>query len=71
MKIISKRQAMALYRQHPESRLFRFCSGKYAWSGSICHYAGKEVQNISGVWPCSLNVDRTATARMSYCAVLP
>ncbi|EFD0062726.1 DUF987 domain-containing protein [Escherichia coli] len=49
MKIISKRQAMALYRQHPESRLFRFCSGKYALSGSVCHYAGKEVQDISGV----------------------
>ncbi|MDV1397077.1 DUF987 family protein, partial [Citrobacter freundii] len=23
MKIISKRQAMAIYRQHPQSRLFR------------------------------------------------
>ena len=49
MKIISKRQAMALYRQHPESRLFRFCSGKYAWSGSVCHYYGREVQDIRGV----------------------
>jgi len=28
MKIISKRQAMAIYRQHPQSRLFRFCTGK-------------------------------------------
>lgn len=27
MKIISKRQAMAIYRLHPESRLFRFCTG--------------------------------------------
>ena len=34
MKIISKRQAMAIYRLHPESRLFRFCTGKYSWSGS-------------------------------------
>lgn len=41
MKIISKRQAMAIYRQHPQSRLFRFCTGKYVWSGSICHYAGR------------------------------
>lgn len=41
MKIISKRQAMGLYRQHPGSRLFRFCTGKYKWSGSICHYAGR------------------------------
>lgn len=43
MKIISKRQAMTLYRQHSGSRLFRFCTGKYKWSGSICHYAGREV----------------------------
>lgn len=49
MKIISKHQAMAIYRQHPESRLFRFCSGEYTWSGSICHYAGQEVQDISDV----------------------
>ncbi|EMP5336128.1 DUF987 domain-containing protein [Citrobacter freundii] len=49
MKIISKRQAMAIYRQHPQPRLFRFCAGKYTWSGSICHYAGREVQDISGV----------------------
>ena len=49
MKIISKRQAMAIYRQHPQSRLFRFCTGKYVWSGSICHYAGREVEDISGV----------------------
>ena len=49
MKIISKRQAMALYRQHPGSRLFRFSTGKYKWSGSICLYAGREVQDIRGV----------------------
>lgn len=63
MKIISKRQAMAIYRQHSESRLFRFCIGKYKWSGSIITTAGK--CRISGVyWPCLLNVDRTATVRM-------
>ncbi|ECC5188990.1 DUF987 domain-containing protein, partial [Salmonella enterica subsp. enterica] len=28
MKIISKRRAMAIYRRHPQSRLFRFCTGK-------------------------------------------
>ncbi|EGY8943256.1 DUF987 domain-containing protein [Salmonella enterica subsp. diarizonae serovar 60:r:z] len=26
MKIISKRRTMVIYRLHPESRLFRFCS---------------------------------------------
>ncbi|EPW2409380.1 DUF987 family protein, partial [Enterobacter hormaechei] len=30
-------------------RLFRFCTGKYKWTGSICHYAGREVQYIRGV----------------------
>ena len=49
MKIISKRQAMAIYRRHPQSRLFRYCTGKYAWSGSICHYYNREVQDITGV----------------------
>lgn len=49
MKIISKRQAMTIYRQHPESRLFRFCTGKYQCSGGICHYYGWKVQNINGV----------------------
>ncbi|EFC1630732.1 MULTISPECIES: DUF987 domain-containing protein [Enterobacteriaceae] len=49
MKIISKRRAMTLYRQHPGSRLFRFSAGKYKWSGSICHYAGREVEDIRGV----------------------
>ncbi|HDU5302239.1 TPA: DUF987 family protein [Klebsiella quasipneumoniae subsp. similipneumoniae] len=49
MKIISKRQTMAIYRKYPGSCLLRFCSGKYRWSGSICHYAGREVHNINGV----------------------
>ena len=49
MKIISKRQAMAIYRLHPESRLFQFCTGKYCWSGSVCHYYGREVPDIKGV----------------------
>ncbi|QLA68143.1 DUF987 domain-containing protein [Enterobacter pasteurii] len=49
MKIISKRQAMTIYRQHPHSRLFRFWIGRYKWSGSICHYTGREVQDIAGV----------------------
>ncbi len=49
MKIISKRQAMAIYRQHSESRLSRFCTGKYRWSGSVWHYYGREVQDIRGV----------------------
>ncbi|WP_313667147.1 DUF987 family protein [Atlantibacter sp.] len=49
MKIISKRQAMKIYRQYPQSRLFCFCTGKYKWSDSICHYAGQQVEDIHGV----------------------
>lgn len=49
MKIISKRQAMAIYRQHPESRLSRFCTGKYRWSGSVCQYYGRDVLDVRGV----------------------
>lgn len=49
MKIISKGQAMAIYRQHTNSRLLRFSTGKYKRLGSICHYAGREVEDICGV----------------------
>lgn len=49
MKITSKRQAMAIYRRHPESCLLRFCTWKYRWSDSICHYADREVHDINGV----------------------
>jgi len=49
MKIISKREAIAIQRQHPGSRLFRYCTGKYQWHGSVSHYIGQEVQDITGV----------------------
>nr|WP_262409754.1 MULTISPECIES: DUF987 domain-containing protein [Salmonella] len=49
VKIISKRQAMALYRQTPGSRLASYCTGYYRWTGSVCHYAGRHVPDISGV----------------------
>ena len=49
MKIISKRRAMTIYRQHPESRIFRYCTGKYQWHGSVCHYTGRDVPDIAGV----------------------
>lgn len=49
MKIISKRRAMTIYRQHPESRIFRYCTGKYQWHDSVCHYTGRDVADITGV----------------------
>ena len=49
MKIISKRRAMTIYRQHPESRIFRYSTGKYQWHGSVCHYLGKDIPDIPGV----------------------
>ena len=49
MKIISKRRAMTIYRQHPASRIFRYCTGRYQWHGSVCHYTGQVVSDISGV----------------------
>ena len=49
MKIISKLRAMTIYRQHPASRIFRYCTGRYQWHGSVCHYTGKVVLDILGV----------------------
>ena len=49
MKIISKRQAMVIYRQHPASRIFRYCIGRYQWHGCVCHYVGQVIPDIPGV----------------------
>ncbi|WP_432416748.1 DUF987 family protein [Escherichia coli] len=40
---------MRIHRQHPASRLFPFCTGKYRWHGSAEAYTGREVQDIPGV----------------------
>ncbi len=61
MKIISKRRAMTIYRQHPESRIFRFCTGKYQWHGSVCHYTGRDVPDS---WRYTPNAARTARGLM-------
>ncbi len=48
MKIITRGEAMRIHRQHPASRLFSFCTGKYRWHGSAEVYTGREVQDIPG-----------------------
>ncbi|WP_256575193.1 DUF987 domain-containing protein [Klebsiella variicola] len=47
--IISKRRAMTIYRQHPASHIFRYCTGRYQWHGSDCQYTGQVVPDIPGV----------------------
>ncbi|MDX7660904.1 DUF987 domain-containing protein [Enterobacter asburiae] len=49
MRIVSKRRAMTIYRQHPASRIFRCCTSRYQWHGSVCHYTGQVVPDIPGV----------------------
>ncbi|EFP2418299.1 DUF987 family protein [Escherichia coli] len=45
MKIITRGEAMRIHQQHPTSRLFPFCTGKYRWHGSAEAYTGREVQD--------------------------
>ena len=65
MKIITRGEAMRIHRQHPASRLFPFCTGKYRWHGSTEAYTGREVQDIPGVLAVLLNAVRIVLARMS------
>lgn len=64
MKIISKRRAMTIYRQHPASRIFRYCTGRYQWHGSVCHYTGLVVPDIPGVLAIYAERRQTATGPM-------
>ncbi|EJV3274873.1 DUF987 family protein, partial [Escherichia coli] len=49
MKIITRGEAMRIHQQHPTSRLFPFCTGKYRWHGSAEAHTCREVQDIPGV----------------------
>ncbi len=65
MKIITRGEAMRIHQQHPASRLFPFCTGKYRWHCSTDTYTGREVQATPVCWLCLQNAVRTVLARMS------
>ncbi|HAH9889540.1 TPA: DUF987 family protein [Escherichia coli] len=45
MKIITRGEAMRIHQQHPTSRLFPFCTGKYRWHGSAEAYTRSQLIN--------------------------
>ena len=47
MKISKKSDALKLVGAG--SKQFKFCSGKYKWTGSVQDWIGKDVQDIDGV----------------------
>ncbi|PPZ14381.1 DUF987 domain-containing protein [Escherichia coli] len=49
MKIITRGEAMRIHQQHPASRLFPFCTGKYRWHGSAEAYTGTRSQLINSI----------------------
>lgn len=64
MKIISKRQAMALYRQHPAPGCFASVPANInGLAVSAIMLAGK-FRTYVAFWPCLLNVVRTAMVPM-------
>lgn len=46
-EIISKRRAMTIYRQHPESRIFRYCTGKYQWHGASYRQGRSDIAGVT------------------------
>lgn len=65
MKIITRGEAMRIHQQHPASRLFPFCTGKYRWHGSTEGIPVVKCRIFPVCWPCLLNAVRTVLARMS------
>ena len=69
MKIITRGEAMRIHRQHPASRLFPFCTGKYRWHGSAEAYTGREVQDIPGVLAVFAERRKDRYQCSGYCSV--
>lgn len=68
MNIISKSAAMEIHHQHPQSRLFRYCRGKYKWTGHSRNYLGKEVMGCSGV--LAVYVERRQDSHGPYACLM-
>jgi len=47
MKIVKKSEAMKYLNTN--TKIEKFCTGKYAWTGSAKDHYGKEVTDIDGV----------------------
>lgn len=62
MKIITRGEAMRIHQQHPTSRLFPFCTGKYRWHGSAEAYTGREVQDTRSQLINSIDILRARRA---------
>ncbi|MCZ5063469.1 DUF987 domain-containing protein [Escherichia coli] len=73
MKIITRGEAMRIHQQHPASRLFPFCTGKYRWHGSTETYTGREVQDIPGVLAPANTAGTAALKRIPVvkCRIFP
>ncbi|MFK0531247.1 DUF987 family protein, partial [Escherichia coli] len=48
MKIITRGEAMRIHQQHPASRLFPFCTGKYRWHGTLERSPVREGRQFPG-----------------------
>ncbi|SBL97752.1 YeeT [Klebsiella grimontii] len=59
MRIISKRRAMTIYRQHPASRIFRYCTGRYQCITPVWPFL-----TFPACWRYTPNAARTATDPM-------
>ena len=66
MKIISKRQAMALYRQYSGSRLFRFCTSKYNGQAVYAIMLARKFRTYAAFWSSLLSAVRIAMVPMSF-----
>lgn len=49
MNIISKRQGDDDLPADTRLTAGLWCTGHYRWTGSVCHYTGRQIPDISGV----------------------
>ena len=43
LNVVSKSVAMKIKLNHTNTKIMKYCNGKYEWYGSAKHYIGKEV----------------------------
>ena len=66
MQVISKKDALKFLT--PDRMLFKYCSGKYDWTGKAADYLGKEVRDLKGIH--TVYVERRTDSNGPYACLM-
>ena len=68
LNVVSKSSAMKIKLNHTNTKIMKYCNGKYQWYGTANYYIGKEVECSSNV--LAIYVERRQDSHGAYARMM-